>query len=264
MTVIEAGGGEIVGDTPDRRVEILSEHAAVHATWTRYGPRREGADLHIHHRHTDLFYVLAGEMALRLGAQDERVVVPAGTLVRVPTLVVHGFRNGGDGELRYLNFHAPGERFADYLRAMRDGRAFEFDQEPPPGDGERPIGEAVIGGAEQVGDGATLLADVEEIAIAELSEVARGEHVHDRHVESFYVLAGELAVTVDGREQAAGTGSWVQVPPGVPHAVALATPGRVLAVHAPGSGLGAFLRALADGEGDERAAERTGFDQRAV
>ena len=50
--------------------------------------------------------------------------VPAGTLVRVPPMVVHGFRNASDAELRYLNLHAPGMRFADYLRAMRDGTQF--------------------------------------------------------------------------------------------------------------------------------------------
>jgi hypothetical protein len=27
--------------------------------------------------------------------------------------VVHGFRNGSDAELRYLNLHAPGQGFAD-------------------------------------------------------------------------------------------------------------------------------------------------------
>jgi mannose-6-phosphate isomerase-like protein (cupin superfamily) len=263
MSVIEAGGGEVVGDSPDRRVEILSDHEAVHATWTRYGPQRDGADLHIHRRHTDLFYVLDGELTVRLGARDEQFVVPAGTLVRVPALVVHGFRNGSDSELRYLNFHAPGQRFADYLRAMRDGRTFEFDQEPPPGYGERPIGDAVIGDEESVGEGVTLLADVDEIAIAELSAVGGGEHVHDRHVESFYVLEGELAVTVDGRSWRAGAGSWVQIPPGAQHGVAPAEPSRVLAVHAPAGGFGAFLRALADGDDEERAAERTGFDQRA-
>src|SRR5919109_2177307 len=112
MRVIEAGGGEVVGDSPERRLEILSDHDAVNATWTRYGPRREGADLHIHRFHSDLFYVLAGELTVRLGLQDENVSVPPGTLVRVPPMVVHGFRNGRDSELRYLNFHAPGRRFA--------------------------------------------------------------------------------------------------------------------------------------------------------
>ncbi len=38
--------------------------------------------------------------------------MPAGTLARVPPDVVHGFRNGSDAELRYLNLHAPGQGFA--------------------------------------------------------------------------------------------------------------------------------------------------------
>lgn len=68
--------------------------------------------------------MLEGELTVRLGLEGECVVVPANTLARVPPLVVHGFRNGGDAELRYLNFQAPGHAFADYLRALRDGRPF--------------------------------------------------------------------------------------------------------------------------------------------
>jgi hypothetical protein len=56
--LVPLGGGEIIGDSPDRRVEIISDHEKLHATWSRFGPRREGADLHIHRHHTDLFYVL--------------------------------------------------------------------------------------------------------------------------------------------------------------------------------------------------------------
>jgi quercetin dioxygenase-like cupin family protein len=257
--LIEPGGGEVVGDSPERRVEILSDHEAVHATWTRYGPHREGADLHIHRRHSDLFYVLEGELTVRLGAADERVAVSPGTLVRVPPLVVHGFLNDADAELRYLNFHAPGERFADFMRALRDGRTFVYDQEPPPADGGRPMTEAVIGGDGFTADGVALLADVEEIAIAETTGTSSAPHVHDRHVESLYVLEGELAVTIDGRELRAAAGSWVQLPPGVPHAVAAS--GRVLHVHTPSCGFGGLLRALQDGD-EAQAAERSGFDQR--
>src|SRR5215210_2578391 len=154
--VIPPGGGEVVGDSPDRRVEILSDHDGLHATWSRFGPGRDGADLHIHRRHTDLFYVLEGELTVMLGHDGEEAPVAAGTLVRVPPLVVHGFRNAGERELRYLNLHAPGLGFADYLRGLRDGRAVSYDQEPPPRDGVRPPTDAVIGGG----------ADVEEIWVS--------------------------------------------------------------------------------------------------
>jgi mannose-6-phosphate isomerase-like protein (cupin superfamily) len=222
MTVIEPGGGEVVGDSPERRVEILCDEDALAATWTRYGPRREGADLHIHRRHSDLFYVIEGELTVRLGALDALVAVPAGTLVRVPPFVVHGFRNGGDSELRYLNLHAPGLGFADYLRAMRDGRPSDFDQEPPPGDGEREITDAVIGGE----------ADTEEIAVSELAAGDARGRVGEGSVEAFYVLDGDLAVAVDGGEERAAAGAWVQIPPGATYAVTVAS--RALHVRAPG------------------------------
>ena len=172
-TVIPAGEGEVVGDSPERRVEILCDHDALHATWTRFGPGREGADLHVHRRHTDLFYVLDGELTVRLGLEDEPVAVPAGTLARVPPLVVHGFRNGGATEVRYLNFHAPGEGFADFLRALRDGRDLTYDQEPPPDEGVRSASEAVVGGEGPVREGPGLrermLADVDHVRVSEVS-----------------------------------------------------------------------------------------------
>ena len=53
----------------------------------------------------------------------------------VPPGVVHGFDNDGPGEARFLNFHAPGCGFVQYLR--KEG---EFDQRrrPPTGDGPPP------------------------------------------------------------------------------------------------------------------------------
>jgi mannose-6-phosphate isomerase-like protein (cupin superfamily) len=143
--VIAPGAGELIGDSPERRVEILCEDDALHATWSRYAPGRDGADLHVHRRHSDLFYVLAGELTLRAGPDGTPRTVPAGMLVCVPPLVVHGFRNASpDTELRYLNVHAPGCGFAGYLRAMRDGRTLRYDQEEPPADGGRSAEDIVI------------------------------------------------------------------------------------------------------------------------
>jgi mannose-6-phosphate isomerase-like protein (cupin superfamily) len=250
-TLIFPGGGEVVGDSPDRRVEILSDHDSLHATWSRFGPGREGADLHVHRRHTDLFYVLEGELTIKLGPDGEPVAVPAGTLARVPPMVVHGFRNGSDAEVRYLNFHAPGQGFAAFMRGLRDGRPISYDQHPPPADGGRPKTEAVIGGgdgfrAERPGVRETLLADVEEIGISEARRDAgdrpAAPHVHERHVESFYVLEGELTLTAGGRELRVQAGSWAQVPPGVPHTISVPGPHqtRYLNLHTPSFGFGAF------------------------
>ena len=147
--------------------------------------------------------------------------MPAGAVARVPPLVVHGFRNASGEELRYLNFHAPGVGFADYLRAMRDGRAMTYDQEPPPADGVRPATEAVIGEP-----GTRVHVDIDAIRIEELRREP-GDHApqpHDR-LQSYYVLDGELELRAGDRETVAATGTWVQVPPGVPHA--LGFPGAV-------------------------------------
>jgi mannose-6-phosphate isomerase-like protein (cupin superfamily) len=270
--LIGRGAGELVGDSPERRVEILSDCDELHATWARFAAGRVGADLHVHERHTDLFYVLDGELTVRLGIADQPVLVPKGTLARVPPLVVHGFRNDGDADVRYLNFHAPGVEFADYLRALRDGRAFEYDQHPPPADGGRSTADAAVGGAELVADRpglrVALLADVEAIAISEVLSDPGGAspppHLHHRHVESFYVLEGEMTFTAAGRELRAEAGSWVQVPAGVAHTFALAGDGpvRFLDVHTPSWGFGNFVRALHQARSDgELAAARAAFDQ---
>jgi quercetin dioxygenase-like cupin family protein len=224
--VVAAGEGEVVGDAPDRRVEILCDHDPLHATWSRFGPRREGADLHVHHRHTDFFYVLEGELTVRLGVDDELVTVPAGTLARVPPGVVHGFRNGSDAEVRYLNLHAPGRGFADYMRALRDGRSLAYDQHEPPADGGRPVSEASIA------EGAGVLADGDELGVAERVGGDGERQVDARQLAALYVLEGELELTLAGRELRASTGTWVTIPPGVPHA--RAGDARFLELLAPG------------------------------
>ena len=151
------GEGEVVGDSAERRVEILYDQDRLCATWTRFGPYRDGAGAHVHRHHSDLFFVLAGELTLLVGPERVERVLPPGTLVLAPPLVVHGFRNGSDSELRYLNFHAPGGGFADYLRGREPG----FDSEDPPADGGRPVEESLIVSVE---DG-PLLVDRPEIRI---------------------------------------------------------------------------------------------------
>jgi mannose-6-phosphate isomerase-like protein (cupin superfamily) len=135
MIVVPARAGEVIGDAPDRRVEILSDHGSLHATWSRFGPGRDGADLHVHRRHSDLFYVLEGELTVRLGPDGDEMKVPAGKLARVPPMVVHGFRNASDADVWYVNLHMPGTGFGDYMRGLRERRRVPFDQFDPPADG---------------------------------------------------------------------------------------------------------------------------------
>jgi quercetin dioxygenase-like cupin family protein len=227
IEVVPPRGGELVGDSADRRVEILSDHHALHVTWSRFGPGRDGADLHVHHRHTDLFYVLLGELTMRLGPQGEEARVPAGQLVRVPPGVVHGFRNASGAEVRYLNFHAPGVGFADYMRAIRDGRNLSYDQYDPPADGGRATSEVAIGEP---------FADTEAIRVEEVPlDGGWREAVDGERLWSYFVLDGELAVRAGEAAVTAVAGSWVQVLPGRPHSVGAGGAGaaRVLEIGAP-------------------------------
>ena len=113
-----------------------------------------------------------------------------------------------------------------------------------------------------------LLADVEEIGISEVVSDPGGPsppaHVHHSHVESFYVLEGEMTFTAGGQELEATAGTWVQVPPGTPHTFAFTGQGpvRFLNLHTPSCGYGAFLRGLHEARTDEElAAVRAAFDQ---
>jgi mannose-6-phosphate isomerase-like protein (cupin superfamily) len=194
--LIPPGGGEVIGDAPDRRVEILCDSEWLNATLSRFGPGRAGADLHVHREHADLFFVLEGTLTVRLGVEDRQVEVPAGTLARVPPGVVHGFRNASDADLRYLNFHAPGRRFNDYLRALRDGRTFVYDQFDPPEDGGMPPGAATIGPPEL---------DTPDLQVVVTEAPAPGGRL-----DAVYVLDGELVL--DGAPAPPGT--WATLAPG--------------------------------------------------
>jgi quercetin dioxygenase-like cupin family protein len=265
---LPAGGGDVVRDVPKSRVEIFSDGDELHATWTRFAAHLDGAAAHVHREHNDLFYVLDGEFTILVGPEQTERAIGPGTLVLAPPLVVHGFRNASDGEMRYLNFHAPGGGFAPYMR----GEAPSFDTEDPPADGGRPAAAAYVGTGEVLADTpglrVALLCDVDAIGVAEVTSAPGGSspplHLHRNHSESFYVLDGELTFTVSGEEIRATAGAWVQVPAGVPHTFTVtgSAEARFLNVHAPSCGFGDFVRALHTArDEDELVAARSRFDQ---
>jgi mannose-6-phosphate isomerase-like protein (cupin superfamily) len=61
-----------------------------------------------------------------------------------------------------------------------------------------------------------------------------GTHAHPEEDDAFYLLEGELVFTVDGEEVVAGPGTFLLVPPGVPHDFANRgdTVARMVNVHA--------------------------------
>lgn len=242
--------GEAIVDTPTRELRILCEHEWLNATWTRHAAGERGADPHVHLHHVDAFFVLAGELALQVGPELERVAAPAGTLIMVPPGVVHGFDNDGPGELRFLNFHAPGSGFAEYLRGRND----DFDQHPPPADRGRPAADALVvppgrGERFERRDRAiTILGDLPELSVllleAEPGWPGIGTHSHDDQVDTFFVVGGEAGLVSGDSVVRAAAGSFYAALPGMLHGVRNDPGERVvfLNAHGPDAGFAADVR----------------------
>ena len=190
------GEGETVTDHPERTIRILCDHELLALTWTRYEPGERGPDPHVHHRHVDTFFVLEGELVFGLGPDVEQVRAPAGTFVAAPPNLVHTFANESDGpSFFFLNLHAPSTGFADNLR----GRG-SFDSHDPPDEaaGPSPTASSPAGTGRALRErGAVrwVKAELTELSVLEL-EVEPGwtvpAHHHDDHLDSFYVLGGDV------------------------------------------------------------------------
>jgi mannose-6-phosphate isomerase-like protein (cupin superfamily) len=208
------------------RYTILADRDELVLTEFRYAPGQDGPPRHIHRHHADAFYVLEGDLRITLDVED-RVLGPGG-FVLIPPEVIHTFGNPSDQPGRYLNFHAPGCGFGDYLRGNKPD--FDQDYDVPPGSG-RPTSEATV---VEPGDGelldlgpsrSTVKGGVDDgmgsLAVLE-STVSAGFpgpvlHLHEQMVDSFYVREGTLTLQVDGDTVEAGPGTYALVPPGNPH-----------------------------------------------
>jgi mannose-6-phosphate isomerase-like protein (cupin superfamily) len=249
--VISPGEGEAIGE----RIRIKAGRPEIVVTESRYEPGRRGPDPHVHRHHVDAFWILEGRLAFALGPDGHEVEAGAGSFALVPPMVVHSFRNPAPEPARFLNIHAPGMGFDEYLR-----RGVPYDQHDPPDDGGRPPSEVIVlsrGSGEQVALGgvrASIKAGRRDalgsLAVVDLV-VAPGApgpvlHHHRATVESFYVLDGVLTLRLGGREVEARAGSFVLVPPGNDHTSSSprGEPVRILNVLAPG-GLEGYLREAA-------------------
>jgi quercetin dioxygenase-like cupin family protein len=252
--LVGPGEGEDLG----RGFLILAGQEEVVLTLFNYSPGQDGPRRHIHRHHADAFYVVDGQ--LRITLDEEDVVLDPGGFVLIPPEVIHTFGNPGPEPGRYINLHAPGMGFDEYLR----GRLPEFDQDydVPPGSG-RPTSEALLLAP---GEGYELAVGPSRVAIKAGASDGMGSlailettlppgvqgpvrHVHDETVDSFYVLEGTLTVQLDGRTAEAGAGSYVLIPPGNPHTFSNPSedPVRVLNVMAPGGFEGYFREVAALG-----------------
>lgn len=67
-------------------------------------------------------------------------------------------------------------------------------------------------------------------------------HTHDDHVDSFWVVEGEVEFTLGDERLVAGPGTWFVAPAGTVHGFRTLTEVRLLNVHGPNTGFGQRLR----------------------
>jgi mannose-6-phosphate isomerase-like protein (cupin superfamily) len=87
-----------------------------------------GPPPHIHHREDELFYVLEGDIAIRVGERTVRA--SAGTCVHVPSGAVHTFRNEGSRPARMVVQYAPAG-FEKYFSTVGTPGAYGDETAPP-------------------------------------------------------------------------------------------------------------------------------------
>jgi len=247
--VLRPGEGESLFDG---RIVLKASFDQLTITESHFADARDGAVPHLHHRHVDSFYVLEGGMAVLV--HDEEKLREPGAFVSAPPEVVHGFRTTSRSV--FLNFHTPDGGFADSLRARNRGEKGPFDsEEAPPGSGKPPT-DAVFwrpGEGERLAANnrvATIKTGREELTLIEF-ELHRGfegpdPHAHDDHVDSFYVLDGEVDFLVGDEWIRLPAGSFVAAPMGVTHAFANrdGQHARLLNIHAPSTGFHDRLREM--------------------
>jgi quercetin dioxygenase-like cupin family protein len=241
------GPGE--GERLNERIVVKIERPEISVNEVDVGPEFEGPGPHFHKEHVDAFYVLEGELEFINGT--ETLLAGAGTTVAVPPGIVHGFTNPGPGRARYLNIHAPDGDFIEYLRRAIAGERFAWDSY----DVDEPYGpaEAIVAGP----DGGehlkrrlienTIRAETTELSLFELTFFDdRWEgvdpHSHDDHVDSFFVLDGEVEFLLGDRTARVGAWTYFAAPPNVTHGFRPVGPARLFNLHAPDAGFAGRAR----------------------
>lgn len=84
-------------------------------------PHFAGPPAHVHRRTTEVFYIIAGTVALTVG--QKTMIARAGDVLRVPPNTVHRLWNPTAAPATYLNFLTPGgfEQYFVELAALMAG-----------------------------------------------------------------------------------------------------------------------------------------------
>jgi quercetin dioxygenase-like cupin family protein len=136
--------GEAILRLENREISLLVAREDLTITRARYAAREDIAGPHVHHAHTDAFYVLEGELAFQIGAEAETITVSAGGFLAAPPGVAHSLRNASGRRARWLTIHAPDGGFAAFMRGLRDGVGVDWDISAVPEGGGLPASEAIV------------------------------------------------------------------------------------------------------------------------
>ena len=112
-------------ERPGRRAEVKVARDELVLVEFAMEPKTDGAGPHFHRRHVDSFFVLDGELEVTVAGETVRV--HSGELAYAAPEIVHSFRSASDGRVRFINVHAPGMRFDEYLRRMDSGEDFDLE-----------------------------------------------------------------------------------------------------------------------------------------
>ena len=142
--IAPAPGGEQLVSSPAREASILVARQDLTIIQARYAAGEPVAGPHIHHRHTDAFYVLEGELIFEIGREARTITVSPGGFLAAPPGLAHSFRVGGTRSASWLTIHGPDGGFAAFMRGLRDGVEVEWDIAPVPDDGGLPASSAIV------------------------------------------------------------------------------------------------------------------------
>lgn len=108
---------------------IGEETGGAYSLYVATVPPHVGAPPHIHHRETEAFYLLEGELEFITG---ERIVRAAGgDFLQAEKGMVHGFTNVGTATVRYLGIVTPGGLHERLFAALGEEATAETLPPPP-------------------------------------------------------------------------------------------------------------------------------------
>ena len=238
--IVPISEGEPVLRTAEREISILLARKEVTITHARYSGGQQVAGPHIHHEHTDAFYVLEGKLSFEIGREAKTITAGAGSFVAAPPRVAHSFRTSSDRPARWLTIHAPDGGFAAFMRGLRDGVEVGWDISPVPADGGLPAGDAIVSpdlaGARRRSRVRCALPDL-HVADQRLD----GPHpvLPPRHqnseIAALLVLEGTVEATLAGTTQTVGPGTLISFPHDMQHSLHQRGPGpvQILSLHTP-------------------------------